>query len=338
MAMVRYILIRLLMLIPVLMGASIIVFTMTRLIGDPATIYINTDNVTPEQLEIIREKYHLNDPIYVQYFYYLNGILRGDWGYSITARSNTLDALRQKVPATIELAVSGLIIALIGGMVIGTKSATNKDKFVDHVSRVLALSGVSIPVFWLALMILMVLYTNFAVIPLGRYDISTYNTITHYVNLYTIDSILNLDLGALGDALWHLLIPSLCLGYQSMAIITRMMRSSLLEVLREGYVTVARSKGLPEGVVIKKHARRNAWIPTVTVTGLVFGVLLTGSVLVESVFSWPGMGRWTVTAIQNLDTSAIMAVVFVSAIVYSLSNLIVDILYVYLDPRVRLGV
>jgi peptide/nickel transport system permease protein len=224
-------------------------------------------------------------------------------------------------------------------------SATRKDKLPDHAARVFSLTGVSIPVFWFALMLQYVFFyalrlNHLPSLPLaGRVD-QTLATVTHFHSItgfYVLDSLLQGNIAVFFDAILHLILPSFALAYISLALIARMMRSSMLEVLRQDYITLARSKGLTERVVIYKHALKNAMIPTVTVAGLAFGALLAGAVLTETVFNWPGMGRWSTSAILRDDIAAIMGFTLVIAVVYVLANLIVDVLYATLDPRIRLG-
>lgn len=335
-----YIARRLLLLIPVLLGVSVFIFTLTRVGGDPAAAYIH-DKMTDAQIASIYEKFHLNDPIYVQYWYWLDGILHGDWGYSKTARAPVTTAIARYLPATFELTLISIIIAVSVGIGLGTISAVRRNKPVDHVTRIMALSGVSLPIFWLGLMLQLVFYSRLRWFPVGgRYDELLYlsqGSITKYTGFWTLDTLLNGNLTLFADALWHLILPAITLSFGTIAIITRIMRSSMLEVLGQEYVKTARSKGLPEKVVIKKHARKNALIPTTTVVGLSFGGLLGGAVLTETIFQWPGMGQWSTRAIITNDWASILGFVLVTAIIYVIANLVVDILYAFLDPRVRLG-
>ncbi|MEM2943742.1 MAG: ABC transporter permease [Methanomassiliicoccales archaeon] len=335
-----YIIRRLLLLIPVLLGVSVFIFTLTRVGGDPAAAYIH-EKMTDDQIARIYEKFHLNDPIYVQYWYWLDGILHGDWGYSKTARAPVTTAIARYLPATFELTLISIIIAVSVGIGLGTISAVRRNKPVDHATRIMALSGVSLPIFWLGLMLQLVFYSRLRWFPAGgRYDELLYlsqGSITKYTGFWTLDTLLNGNLTLFADALWHLILPAITLSFGTIAIITRIMRSSMLEVLGQEYVKTARSKGLPEKVVIKKHARKNALIPTTTVVGLSFGGLLGGAVLTETIFQWPGMGQWSTRAIITNDWASILGFVLVTAIIYVIANLVVDILYAFLDPRVRLG-
>ncbi|MBC7107625.1 MAG: ABC transporter permease [Methanomassiliicoccales archaeon] len=335
-----YIIRRLLLLLPVLLGVSVFIFTLTRIGGNPAAAYMS-ERMTPEQVAQIYEKFHLNEPIYVQYWYWLDGILHGDWGYSKVARAPVTTAIGWYFPATAELAIISMIIAVVVGIALGTISAVKRDTPVDHATRVIALSGVSLPIFWLGLILQYVFFYKLQWFPSGgRYDALLYlreGPIQRYTGFWTIDTLLSGNLTLFGDALMHLALPAITLSFGTIAIITRIMRSSMLEVLNQDYIKTARSKGLPEKTVIKKHARKNALIPTTTIVGLSFGGLLGGAVLTETIFSWPGMGQWSTAAITMNDWASIMGFVLVTALIYVIANLVVDILYAFLDPRVRLG-
>src|SRR2546425_4789117 len=345
----EYIVRRLLLLIPVLIGVSIITFALTRSVGDPAAIYIDERcSLNPDCVAAIHHRYGFDQPIPVQYVRYMQALFAGDLGYSRTAALPVTEAISQKFPATLELAAASMILAVLFSIPLGVLSATKRDKPIDHATRIFALSGVSIPVFWLALMLKWTLYLRAFELfgtsifpPQGRSESSLYGVpgapVHAVTKLYTIDAILAGNWHGLGDALWHLALPSITLAFGTMAVITRMMRSRMLEGLHQEYIKTARSKGLDERVVIKKHARRNALIPTTTVIGLAFGGLLGGAVLTETIFDWPGLGQWSASAVVRLDNAAIMGVTLLSAIVYVFANLLVDIMYAYLDPRIRLG-
>jgi len=341
-----YVVRRLLLLIPVLIGVSLLTFGITRAAGEPWVIYTDPNKpVTPEMIEDIKEKYHLDEPVYVQYYYWLDGALHGDLGYSKTARSNVTLALANKFPATFELAVVATSFAVLIGIGTGTRAGVRANSLFDQGSRVIALIGVSMPVFWLGLLIMMVFYKGLGLFTEGwlpgpgRYDVYkySYSDIHHYTNLLTVDTLLNGKFSFFWDACRHLIAPAVTLCFTNAAIIIRMMRSSMLEVMGSEYVKTARSKGLPEKAVIRKHARRNALIPTTTVIGLGFGGLLGGAVLTETLFNWNGIGMWAAQAATGLDSAGIMGFTLLTAIIYVLANLIVDLVYAYLDPRVRLG-
>lgn len=331
---------RLLLLIPVLLGVTILTFTIMRAAGDPVTAYLpQGERTNPDAIAIIEERYHLNDPTYVQYIYWLKGVFEGDLGYSQISHLSVWKTLMLKFPATLELSLTATLIAVFVGIRAGTAAAVRANSWVDQVTRVVSLIAVSIPVFWLGLLLLMVFYNQLSWFPgPGRYTASVYNLneIEQYTYLLTIDTLLNGRWDFFKDAVMHLALPATTLAFASTALIVRMMRSSMLEVLGAEYIRTARSKGLPERVVIRKHARRNALIPTVTVVGLSFGGLLGGAVLTETIFTWPGLGQWAAQAALNLDTAGIMGFTLLTATIYVLANLIVDLTYAYLDPRVRL--
>jgi ABC-type dipeptide/oligopeptide/nickel transport system permease component len=322
------------------LGVLLITFILSYIVGDPIALY-TSERTRPEAIAGIRAAHGLDQPLPVQFFLYLVSLLSGDWGYSQTAHLSVLDAIGQFFPATIELSIAAMIIAVVVGIPLGILSATRKDKLADHVTRVFALAGVSMPIFWFALMLKYVLFFQFSEWGLphlpsaGRYtEYLHYTPITGFV---LVDSLITGNFALFFDGFAHIIMPAIALGYLSLAIITRMMRSSMLEVLREDYITLARSKGLTERVVVYKHALRNAMIPTITVIGLAFGGLLAGAVLTETIFSWPGLGRWSTQAIMTSDIPSISAFVLIVAIVFVTANLVVDLIYGALDPRIRFG-
>lgn len=327
-----------------MLGVSIIVFVLMGFSGDRWTAYTTSDHPSQKQIWAIEEKYHLNDSTPVQYYYWINGVVHGDWGYSKTARAPVTEAIEKRFPVTFELALVSTFIAIFVGVTIGTISAIKRNKPIDHVVRFVALIGVSIPIFWLALLLLQTFYLNLGLAPLGgriswEYDPNnplSSNPIEPVTNFYLIDSLLMGDLHIFLDVVWHLMLPSICLSFGTIAILTRIMRSSMLEVMNMDYVKTARAKGLPERIVLKKHARRNALIPTTTVMGLAFAGLLSGAVITESIFGLRGLGKWSTDALLNNDQAAILGFTMLIAITVVLANLIVDIMYAFLDPRVKL--
>ncbi len=336
-----YIIRRILLAIPVVIGVLAITFVLSYVVGNPIALY-TTERTRPEAIPGIMAEHGLDQPIYIQFFFYLRDLAQGNWGYSRTARMDVTDAIAIKLPATIELALVAMIFAVIVGIPLGILSATRKDKATDHITRVFALAGVSMPIFWFALILKYVFFFQFfqwglPYLPEGgrySYEYIQYDPITNFV---LVDSIATGNFILLFDALVHLVLPGFALGYLTLAVITRMMRSSMLEVLKEDYITLARSKGLRERVVIYKHALRNAMIPTVTVIGLAFGGLMTGAVLTETIFSWPGLGRWSTRAILTSDIPSINAFTLLVAFIFVAANLIVDLVYGALDPRIRYG-
>lgn len=334
---VREYIARRLLTLPILMfGVSILVFGLSRVGGSPIGIYIEHE-MTPAQIEQIEERYGLDDSLPQQYVAWLAGVVRGDLGWSGVSAAPVSSIILPKFTATMELALLAAMIAVVLGVTMGTFGGARRNRFGDHLTRVVAISGASIPIFWFGLLLLIVFYLWFGWAPLGRADPSIYARISHPTGFYTVDSLLSFDFGAFGDALRHLALPAITMGYGSTAIIARMMRSSMVEEVTQDYVDAARARGVPERLVIRRHARRNALMPTVTVIGLSFGFLLQGTVAVELIFRWPGLGQWVTSAITAGDQATIMAYVLVTSLVFLLVNLLVDVAYAYLDRRVVLG-
>lgn len=334
----EYITRRLILLIPVLIGVTIITFVVSHVIpADPAMHFAGGPKAQPETIERIREELHLNEPLWAQYFYYLNDIIHFDLGKSYLESRPVTDSLAQYFPATLELTIFAMLISIPLGMVGGIISAVKRNKLSDHITRFIAIVGYSLPIFWLALMFQYAFAYQIPILPLeGRLSIGV-SAPPPITGLFIVDSLLAGDLEACGSALYHLLMPAFTLGFATLALILRMTRSSMLEVMGADYIRTARAKGLSERTVILKHALRNALIPTVTVSGLSFGALLGGAVLTETIFNWPGMGRFAASAVIGLDFNSVMGFTLVVAITYVLANLIVDLLYAVIDPRVKLG-
>lgn len=330
----RYILKRILMLIPVLVGVSIITFLLIRLApGDPA-IVLAGEHANPTTLEEIRVKYRLNEPLYVQYWIWLEDALKGDLGRSIKSHESVMLEIWARFPNTIELTIASMFVAITVGVIAGVISATRQYSVVDYSAMVGALFGLSMPVFWLGIMLMMIfgIFLNWFPIS-GRLDPTIgVNSVTNFL---IIDCILTRNWPALKDALHHIVLPAVALGTIPMAIIARMTRSSMLEVLRQDYIRTERAKGLSERVVIYKHALRNALIPVVTVIGLNFGLLLAGAILTETVFAWPGVGKYSMEAVSYRDYPAVQGITLFFAAVFVFVNLAVDILYAYIDPRIH---
>jgi peptide/nickel transport system permease protein len=334
---VRDYLIRRLLLLPfIMLGVSIVVFTLTRFTGSPIGIYA-TPNMTPAELAVLEARYLIDQPIPVQYFAWLSGLLQGDFGWSGVSVAPVTAIIGTKITATLELALAAGLIAVLGGIALGTIAGVKRNKGPDHAARLFSILGASTPTFWFGLLLLVPFYLWLDWFPLGRSTAAVFDSIAHPTGLYTIDSILAGNPIAFFDALRHLILPATVLAFGAMAIIVRMMRSSMVEAMGEEYVEAARSKGLSENIVIKRHARRNALVPTTTVIGLSFGFLLQGSVAVELIFRWPGLGQWVTSAILAGDQATIMSYVLVTAVIFMTVNLAVDIAYAYLDRRVVLG-
>jgi peptide/nickel transport system permease protein len=333
---------RILLAIPVFIGITIIVFTLTRSIGDPAAIYITPD-MTPDQVDWVREYYHFNEPIYIQYFYWFGNVLKGDLGHSEVLNIPVYEAIITLLPASIELAIYSFILSLALGIFLGTISAVKKDSWIDHVTRFIALSGFSLPLFWFALLLLFIFYSVLGLVTPGRLSLEIittylppYGDFTYYTGILTIDSIINGNLPVFIDAIRHLALPVFVQTYIRQAVFTRILRSSMLEELSKEYVLVGHAKGLEQDSVIKRYARRNALIPLVTVAGMQFVAIMSGVVLTESVFNWPGLGRLAATAATSLDHATILGFALFMGILFIISNLIVDTLYSIIDPRIRM--
>jgi peptide/nickel transport system permease protein len=334
---IRDYLIRRLMVLPILLiGVSIIVFALTRIGGSPIGIYLSHE-MTPEEVEQLEDRYGLNDPLPVQYVAWAGGVLRGDLGWSGVAVAPVTTVFPSKLTATMELATAAGLVAVTLGVTLGTFAGARRDRLPDHLTRVFSVSGSSMPDFWFAIMLLIIFWVYLGWFPVGRSTPDIWASIAHPTGLYTVDSLMAGSWQAFRDAIWHLVLPAITLGLATTAIITRMMRSSLVEELNEDYVDAARAKGLPERLVLKRHARRNALIPTITVIGLSFGFLLQGTVVVEIIYQWPGLGRWLADAVLRGDQATIMAYVLFTSVLFLTVNLAVDIIYAYLDRRVVLG-
>jgi len=331
-----YILRRLLVLPILIIGVSIVVFTLTRVGGSPIGIYLSHE-MTPSEVAEIQARFGLDQPVWVQYLQWAKGILQGDFGYSGVAAAPVSDIFPLKLAATMELAVAAGCVALFLGITLGTFAGARRNKLPDHITRIVAVSGASLPQFWFGILLLIVFWAQLGIAPIGRSDATIFASIAHPTGLYTIDAILAGSLTAFWDAVWHLILPALTLGYGATAIIARMMRSALVEELQQDYVDAARAKGLAEKIVLKRHARRNALVPTVTVIGLTFGFLLQGTITIEIIYRWPGLGRWMADSVLRGDQGTLMTYVLFTSVLFLLVNLIVDVVYANLDRRVTLG-
>jgi len=330
----KYIIKRLLMLIPVLIGVSIIVFVIMRVFSpDPAPIVLG-QHATAEAVEVWREANGLNNPLHIQYLNFIKGVFTGDLGNSYYTKTPVIKEILARFPATIELAVSSIIFASLFGIIIGTISAIKKNSLFDSAGMVTALIGVSMPIFWLGIILIIVFSGTLHILPSGG-RINPLLQPDKLTGFYLIDSLLAGDMEAFGDTLYHLVLPTFALGMYSMAIIARITRSSMLDTLGQDYIRTARAKGVVEEKVVRKHALRNAMIPIVTVIGLQLGSLLGGAVLTETVFSWPGIGSYTVNCILKSDFPVVQGVVMLVAVTFVIINLAVDVIYAFLDPRIK---
>ena len=339
-----YIIRRLLLLIPVLFGVTIFIFGLTMMFSpiERATLYV-TDPRQMMDLPLVIETYGLDQPFWVQYGTWIGQVFSGNLGYSRVVNMPVFDAIWHFLPATLELAIFATPIIIFTGVFFGTKAAAHKDRPLDHGTRVAAIFGWSLPTFWLGLLLLMIFYGAIrGFLPPNRLS-TAQDLIVHsaefirYTRVNFLDAILNLNGTVLLDALRHLVLPVTTLVVVQMAFIMRLMRSSMLESLGKGYILTARAKGLPERVVVNKHARRNALIPVLTVGGYLFAGMMNGVVITESIFAFKGIGWWAWQSAVNLDIPAVLGFALFNAILFVLVNLVVDILYTRVDPRVRLG-
>jgi peptide/nickel transport system permease protein len=337
MTLLSYLLRRLVGFAAVLFGVSIITFGLSHLVPtDPAIVALG-DHATDAQIDAFREKYGLNKPVPEQYWIYVTNLIQGDLGISLRTRRPVAADLHDFFPATFELSLTALILSILIGIPAGVVSATARNRLPDHVVRIVSLIGGSVPIFWLGLILIGFFYGRLGWLPGGARIDKFIPPPPLVTGLFTVDSLLAADYKAFWSSVHHLVLPALALGYFSTAIIARMMRSSMLEVLNQQYVLAARAKGLRQGRVVWRHAARNALIPTVTTIGVTFGSLLSGAVLTETIFSWPGLGRYATSSAINLDFPAVMGVTLLAALVYTVTNLIVDVGYQWLDPRIRNG-
>jgi peptide/nickel transport system permease protein len=323
-----------LQIIPVLLGVSIVVFFMVRAIpGDPAQLLLG-QQATQAQVEQVRENMGLDKPVIVQYGIFLADAVRGDFGDSIVTGRPVTTELLARLPATLELTAFAMLVAILVGVPVGVISAVKQYSLLDKFTSVLALTGISMPIFWLAMILIVIFFVNLGWLPFpGR--LSTGYAVTSITGLVLVDSLLTLNFAAFWDGLKHLILPAIALGTIPMAVIMRMTRSSMLEVMGEDYVRTARAKGVVPRRVIFKHALRNAMLPTVTVIGLQAGLLMGGAVITETIFSWPGVGQIAYDSVNRRDYAMIQGVVLYGATLFVLVNLLVDVLYAVLDPRVR---
>ncbi len=330
-----YILRRLALMLFVLFGIIVITFIVSHVIpADPIGAILGPQ-APPELVEKVRKEWGFDKPLPEQFVDYIVNLLQGNLGKSIRTNKPVAEDLMKFFPATIELATAAMIVAIVIGIPLGIISAVKKDKWPDHISRIFALMGVSMPVFWLGLILLFVLYYQLGIFPgPGRLDpgIEAPPRIT---GILTLDSLITGNFEAFANAVWHLMLPSFVLGYYASASITRITRTSLLEVMTQDFIRTARAKGLSERVVLFRHALRNALIPTTTVIGMAYGSLLEGAILTETIFAWPGLGRYSTGAFLSVDFLAVMGSTLLIAVIYSVANLVVDILYAFLDPRIR---
>ena len=320
----------------------LIVITITFLLttiapSDPAAQWAGT-RPTPEQLETARKELGLDKPVYLRYLLYIKNMAKGEFGTSIRTRQPVIRDLLGYFPATFELVSLAILFSLIIGIPLGILSAVRRESTLDHLGRLFSLSGVGIPIFWLGMMLQLLAYVTLKTFPIqGRIasEISFSHPVVIRTGLFLLDTLIQGNWAAFKSAFVHMILPATTMSFAALAFVTRMARSSMIEVLREDYIRTSRAFGVSENLIRYKYALKNAMVPTVTVVGLTYGTLLGGSVLVESIFDWPGIGRYVWLSILHNDFPAIMGVTIIFALTYLIINLMVDLFYALIDPRVR---
>ncbi len=338
-----YILRRLLLIIPVLIGVSILIFSVLQLFSpvERAALFVRSEREM-QDIESIIKKYGLDQPLHIQYFVWISEVLKGNLGWSKVVSMPVLDAIFFFLPATLELTIYAAPLTILVGIWLGKAAAVHRDKTIDHVTRTIAIVGWSMPTFWLAILLLAIFYGNFGIFPPERlstqYQISILSSenFIRYTGINSIDALLNGRLDIFLDAVNHLVLPVITLVVVQVALLMRVMRSSMLEALGQWYVIAARAKGLDEKTVVNKHATRNALIPVITLSGLLVASMVNGVVITETVFNYKGIGWWFVRAATQLDIPAVLGFSLFTAVLFVVTNLIVDLLYAYIDPRIRL--
>ncbi|MFL6139958.1 MAG: ABC transporter permease [Frankiaceae bacterium] len=320
-------------------GITLVSFLLTHLVpGDPAAANLGQRAISdPAAVAAFRAHYGLDKPLPVQYGLYLSRLVQGDLGVSQQSHRPVRNDLAEHVPATMELALFAIAVSLLVGVALGVIAAITRDRWPDQLLRVTSLAGVSMPTFWIALLAFYLLFYKLGWFPGGGRLSPDQSPPAHLTGLYTVDAMLHGQWTLFRSALAHLLLPGLVLAIYTIGLLLRFTRASVLEVLGNDYVQSARAKGLPERVVVLRHVLRPALVPIITVAGVAFGSLLSGTVLVENIYSWPGIGQYAFRSATNLDLPAIMGVSLVVAIVYIVLNLVVDLLYSVIDPRIRLA-
>src|ERR687892_549250 len=334
--MLRFVVRRLLLLIPILIGLSILVFLWIRALpGGPAQALLG-ERATPETIAAIERQYGLDEPLPVQYWRYVKTVSRGDFGDSTVSRQPVVEEFKQKFPATIELAVAAMLFSLLLGIPLGFLAAKKYGSIFDHASLVASLIGISIPVFFLAIILKYIFAVKLGWLPtVGR--ISVLVDAEHPTGFYVLDAIITGNWEAFVDVGKHLVLPAIALGSIPLAVVTRITRAAVLDVQNEDYVRPARAKGVAPLTVDRRHVLRNALLPISTIVGLQVGLLLSGAVLTEKVFAWPGVGSWLVDAISGRDYAVLQGGILFLAIIFVLVNLVVDVTYAIINPRIRLS-
>ena len=338
--MIRFTIRRILWLFVVLLGLCVITFYLSRMVpGDPASLYLGP-RAKPEQVDLLRSQMGLNRPLQVQFLYYMRDLAHGNLGESLRTHRPVITGILDHLPASLELMFCAILIATLVGIPLGAISAKKENTLVDHLSRVVSVANVSLPAFWLAMIAQIVFFKWLGLLPVGgRIDtvVGLVNPIDKITGFYVLDALITGNWTALKSSVAHLVLPSFTLAAYSTGLITRMTRSTMIEVLREDYITTARSIGVAEKEIVLVQGLRNALGPTLTTAGLCFAFMLTGTFFIELIFFWPGLGTYTTTAIFSNDYPVIMGVTILMAIFYVLVNLIVDLMVGFVDPRIRMG-
>lgn len=333
--MFQFIFRRLSLVIPTFIGITLLTFTLIRLIpGDPIEVMAGERGVSAERHAELSAQLGLDQPMYIQYFNYVAGVLQGDLGNSLVTKEPVLSEFLTLFPATVELTICAAIFAILVGLPAGIIAAIKRGSFLDHSVMTFSLTGYSMPIFWWALLLMLIFSVNLGWTPVsGRIDVFFW--VDEVTGFMLIDTLLSDEQGAFASAIGHLVLPSIVLGTIPMAVIARMTRSSMLEVLGEDYIRTARSKGIAPWRVIIIHALRNALIPVITVIGLQVGILLGGAILTETIFAWPGIGKWLIESIGRRDYPVVQGGILIVATIIIIVNLLVDIAYGIVNPRIR---
>jgi peptide/nickel transport system permease protein len=331
----RYLLKRLLSIAITLIGLSVVIFTVSRIApGDPAKLAAGPD-ASEEMVQVIRKEFQLDKPLVVQYINYMKGLIRGDFGRSIKTRHQVWEDTKLFLPATFELVLVSIGFSILLGILFGVLSAVYKDTWIDHNARFFSVTGVAIPMFWMGIMLQLLLAAKFHLLPIGGRLDTMLNPPLAVTRFFLIDSLITGNWAVFKNALSHILLPAFVLSFPALASITRINRAEMLEVLHRDFVLNEKAQGIPERMIIAKYALKNALIPTLAMIGLRYGWMLGGTILVETVFDWPGIGNYAVGAAVYSDFQPVMAVTIILGLNFMIANLLVDIGYGFLDPRVR---
>ena len=335
----EYVLRRVTLSVGVLFALSIVVFTLTRIVpSNPAALYLGP-RPRPEQIEQINEKFGFDQPLTVQYVKYIRGVVGGDWGDSIATKRPVLREITDRLPATLELLFASIFLMLLIGVPLGVISARFKGSPLDGIVRVTSLVGVSMPSFWLGILLQLLFFYQLGLLPItGRLDSTMRftNPLDEVTGFFLLDALITRNWAAFGDSVKHIILPALTLAAWPIGLISRMTRASMLEVIEQDYIRTARAYGIPERTVLYRYALKNAMVPTLTALGLTIGFLLTGAFYVELIYNWPGLGTFSVRSLLNVDYPAIMGITLFGAAGYIAINLMVDLVQAWIDPRISL--